>query len=211
MNAVTTHAFNAGRAGSGAMQTFAFEPVGMSVRVILRDETPWFIAADVAKAMGYSNPSKALRDHVAPDDRSNVSLDRGGSLGVINESGLYALILRSKKAEAQAFQHWVTSTVLPGINRRGGYVVGEELLSPEQRDALHAKYRTELLAMVRRVEDDTWHHSLRSASVKAEREARVLEFRAAQAGIPLHLAKRALAGDVEGAAGQLAAVKGASR
>lgn len=195
MNAVTTHTFNAGRAGSGAMQTFAFEPVGMSVRVILRDGAPWFIAADVAKAMGYSNPSKALRDHVAPDDRSNVSLDRSAfnlntlpkraanrgnpNLSLVNESGLYALILRSKKAEAQAFQHWVTSTVLPGINRRGGYVVGEELLSPEQRDALHAKYRTELLAMVRRVEDDTWHHSLRSASVKAEREARVLELRGA--------------------------------
>ena len=66
---------NAGRAGSGAMQTFAFEPVGMSVRVILRDGAPWFIAADVAKAMGYSNPSKALRDHVAPRGRPAVALD----------------------------------------------------------------------------------------------------------------------------------------
>ena len=121
MNAVTTHAFNAGRAGSGAMQTFAFEPVGMSVRVILRDGAPWFIAADVAKAMGYSNPSKALRDHVAPDDRSNVSLDRGGSLGVINESGLYSLIFGSKLEGAVRFKRWVTHEVLPAIRKTGSY------------------------------------------------------------------------------------------
>lgn len=91
------------------------------VRVVSRNNDPWFIANDVCKALGYSNTSKAIADHLDDDERYNESLDRGGSLLLISESGLYALILRSRKPEARKFAKWVTSEVLPTIRKTGSY------------------------------------------------------------------------------------------
>ena len=71
-----------------------------TVRVITRDNQPWFVANDICNALGYSNTSKAIGDHLDEDERYNESLERGGSLLLINESGLYALVLRSRKPEA---------------------------------------------------------------------------------------------------------------
>ena len=88
---------------------------------------PLFCAKDVAEALGYNNPQKAIRDHVEEDDRTKRSLI--DSLGreqqsfFINESGLYALILGSKLESARRFKHWVTSEVLPAIRKQGGYMV----------------------------------------------------------------------------------------
>jgi len=91
----------------------------------LTDEAgePWFVAKDVCEALGYSNPSKTISDHLDDDERSNVLLDRGGSLGIINESGLYTLIIRSNKPEAKQFRKWVTSEVLPAIRKTGSYTM----------------------------------------------------------------------------------------
>ena len=95
-----------------------------AVRTIEISGEPWFVGKDVAEALGYSNPSKALADHVESDDKlNNESLSSLGQRGgwLINESGLYSLILSSKLPSAKDFKHWVTSEVLPSIRKTGGH------------------------------------------------------------------------------------------
>ena len=97
-----------------------------SVRVVVRDGEPWFVANDVCGALEYKNTSDAVATHLDDDERSTIanseSRNGGGSLVVINESGLYALVLRSRKPEARKFAKWVTSEVLPAIRKTGIYV-----------------------------------------------------------------------------------------
>lgn len=99
-----------------------------SVRVVVRDGEPWFVASDVCGALDYKNTSKAVGDHLDDDERTTALVPRthNDSLGVptniINESGLYALVLRSRKPEARKFAKWVTSEVLPAIRKTGVYV-----------------------------------------------------------------------------------------
>lgn len=84
----------------------------------------WFSGKDVAVALGYSNPHKAVRDHVDDEDKGvNETFTPGGKqvVGIINESGLYSLILSSKLPTAKEFKRWVTSEVLPSIRKSGGY------------------------------------------------------------------------------------------
>lgn len=92
-----------------------------AVRVIVRDGEPWFVASDVCAALGYKNSSQTVADHLDDDERYIVSIDRGGKLTIINESGLYALVLRSHKPEARKFARWVTGEVLPAIRKTGRY------------------------------------------------------------------------------------------
>lgn len=88
----------------------------------------WLMATDVARRLGYTNPQKAIRDHVEDDDKTlNESFSVNGTVPVlINESGLYALILSSKLPKAREFKHWVTSEVLPQIRKTGGYIPVKE-------------------------------------------------------------------------------------
>lgn len=86
-------------------------------------ECPLFAATDLCRMLGYSNTSKAINDHTEPEERYNVSLERGGKMLFITESGLYALIFRSNKPDAKGFRKWVTSEVLPTIRNTGGYSV----------------------------------------------------------------------------------------
>lgn len=89
-------------------------------------ECPLFAATDLCRMLGYSNTSKAINDHTEPEERYNVSLERGGKMLFITESGLYALIFRSNKPDAKAFRKWVTSEVLPAIRKTGGYIPADE-------------------------------------------------------------------------------------
>ena len=93
----------------------------------MKDERgePWFVGSDLANVLGYTNPRKAIRDHVDEKDRTrnNSFLVNGTAPTLINESGLYALILGSKLESARRFKHWVTSEVLPSIRKQGGYMV----------------------------------------------------------------------------------------
>lgn len=103
-----------------------------SIRTIMQDGEPWFSGKDVALALGYSNPHKAVRDHVDDEDKGvNETFTPGGKqvIAVINESGLYSLILSSKLPTAKAFKRWVTSEVLPSIRKTGGYLEGQESMS----------------------------------------------------------------------------------
>lgn len=107
------------------------------IRVVEIDGKAWFVGKDVAEVLSYSNPQKAIRDHVDEDDKTvNDSFTVNGTKGIlINESGLYSLILSSKLSSAKRFKRWVTSEVLPAINRHGGYLapqkIEEALLNPD--------------------------------------------------------------------------------
>ncbi len=98
-----------------------------AVRVLDRDGEVWFVAADVAETLDYSE-SSAMTRHLDEDEKGlSIVQTPGGeqSLIVINESGLYSAVLRSRKPEAKAFKKWVTSEVLPAIRKTGGYHVSE--------------------------------------------------------------------------------------
>lgn len=125
------------------------------VRTIVIDNEPWFVGKDVTEILGYVNASKALADHVDDDDKlNNESLSSLGQRGgwLINESGLYSLILSSRLPEAKKFKHWVTSEVLPAIRKTGAYHIPQTYQDAlraladevEQRERLE-KERQELL------------------------------------------------------------------
>ncbi len=90
------------------------------------DGEAWLMATDVARRLGYTNPQKAIRDHVDEDDKRTERIvhPSGGAQQtlMINESGLYSLVLSSKLSQARDFKHWVTSEVLPQIRQTGGYI-----------------------------------------------------------------------------------------
>ena len=108
-----------------------------NLRCIEIDGDPWFVGKDVADALGYSNASKAIIAHVDSEDKVIKMLpnsQNGKTIGkayIINESGLYSLILSSKLESAKRFKHWVTSEVLPCIRKTGGYIVGQENMPKE--------------------------------------------------------------------------------
>lgn len=108
------------------------------IRTIDRDGEPWFVGKDVAAALGYSNQRDALSRHVDGEDKGVVKHDTlGGAqdLAVINESGLYSLVLSSKLPTAKKFKRWVTNEVIPSIRKHGAYMtpdkLEEVLLSPD--------------------------------------------------------------------------------
>lgn len=107
------------------------------VRTVTINDEPWIVGKDVAQALGYQNPQKALRDHVDDDEKTvNESFTVNGTPAIlINESGLYSLILSSKLPGAKEFKRWVTSEVLPSIRKHGAYMTPETLeaaiLSPD--------------------------------------------------------------------------------
>lgn len=118
---------------------FNFE--GHNVRAIAIDGEPWFVGRDVANALGYSRPLKALARHVEEDDKMGRqngapsltdTLGRKQDVTFINESGLYSLILSSKLESAKKFKKWVTSEVLPSIRKNGGYIYGQENMSEDE-------------------------------------------------------------------------------
>ncbi|WP_276691161.1 phage antirepressor [Acidaminococcus massiliensis] len=99
------------------------------IRTVVVEGEPWFVGKDVAEALGYSNPSKTLNDHVDDDDKGvtkRYTLGGTQEMTIINESGLYSLVLSSKLPTAKKFKRWVTSEVLPAIRKNGGYIAGTE-------------------------------------------------------------------------------------
>lgn len=104
------------------------------IRTLEIEGTPYFVGKDVAEILGYSNPRKAMADHIDSDDKGVTKCDTlGGTqeVTIINESGLYSLILSSKLPKAKQFKHWVTSEVLPSIRKHGVYAVDELLNNPD--------------------------------------------------------------------------------
>lgn len=132
------------------LQIFQNPQLG-EVRTVLIDGIPWFVGKDVATALGYANSSEAIAYHVDDEDKLNsknllsfpLNLGQRGGW-IINESGLYALILACRLPVAKPFKHWVTGSVLPFIRQTGGYVtegqlariVATQLANPQKAESL---------------------------------------------------------------------------
>ena len=113
-------------------------PAFGTVRTVEVEGEPWLVGKDVAAALGYANPRKALADHVDAEDKGVTkcyTLGGEQDMTIINESGLYSLVLSSKLPTAKKFRHWVTGEVLPAVRRHGAYLTGpalaEALARPE--------------------------------------------------------------------------------
>lgn len=118
------------------LKIFENEEFGQ-IRTALRDGEVWFVGKDVAEALGYANARDAINKHVDSEDKGVAKCDTlGGAqeLTVINESGLYSLILGSKLESAKRFKRWVTSEVLPAIRKTGSYEMDD--YSPEMKAIL---------------------------------------------------------------------------
>lgn len=114
-------------------------PTFGQVRIVEREGEPWFVGKDVATALGYSDTADALKKHVDEEDKEllkpgempTLKMSNFGAY-IINESGLYSLVLSSKLPTAKAFKRWITSEVIPSIRKTGGYIAGQAELSPEE-------------------------------------------------------------------------------
>jgi prophage antirepressor-like protein len=111
------------------LKIFENEEFG-SLRTMEIDGKIYFVAKDVAGILGYSNPRKAISDHVDEEDKGVTKCDTLGgnqNLTIINESGLYSLVLYSKMPNAKKFKHWITADVLPSIRQYGAYLTPDTL------------------------------------------------------------------------------------
>jgi len=107
------------------LQIFEHDTFG-KVRTIIINGEPWFVGKEIADILGYSNTRDALLCHVDDGDRNTVVI-RDGNRGnpnktIINESGLYSLVLSSKLPQARSFRRWITSSVIPSIRKHGAYL-----------------------------------------------------------------------------------------
>lgn len=120
------------------------------VRTVEIDGTPWLVGKDVAVALGYKEPTKAVRDKVDPEDRGMSKMDTPSGeqeMLIINESGLYSLILSSKMPKAKAFKRWVTSEVLPAIRKTGAYESFQAQQHIEQLEATNTRLNAAIQAV----------------------------------------------------------------
>lgn len=127
------------------LQLFKFE--NKNVRTLRINGEPWFVGSDVTKILGYQNGSRDINRHVDDEDRQNYqngTFDSPRGMTIINESGLYSLILSSKLPSAKEFKHWITSEVLPQIRKTGKYAP-----KPLSREELLAKAVLEADTMIK--------------------------------------------------------------
>ena len=131
------------------LTTFSKPEFGQ-VRTVEIDGTPWLVGKDVAVALGYKNPQRAIRDHVDTEDQGvtkTVTPSGEQEMLIINESGLYSLILSSKMPKAKAFKHWVTSEVLPAIHKTGAYESFQAKQHIEQLEATNTRLNAAIQAV----------------------------------------------------------------
>lgn len=139
------------------LTTFSNPEFGQ-VRTVEINGTPWLVGKDVAVALGYKNPGKAIIAHVDEEDKRLEMLPQGADsqngnvspsskTALINESGLYSLILSSKMPKAKAFKHWVTSEVLPAIHKTGAYESFQAKQHIEQLEATNTRLNAAIQAV----------------------------------------------------------------
>nr|DAL15843.1 MAG TPA_asm: repressor domain protein [Caudoviricetes sp.] len=134
------------------IQIFKNEQFGQ-VRVITKDGEPWFVGKDIAEVLGYLNTKDAIATHVYEEDKKIIQRSENATLEIpnrgltiINESGLYSLILSSKLPQAKKFKKWVTSDVLPSIRKHGMYATDELINNPDLLIAAATKIKEERAA-----------------------------------------------------------------
>lgn len=136
------------------LQIFNSKEFG-DIRTVTIDNEPWFVGKDVAEALEYNEPHKAIARHISDDDRMKHpvtdSTGRNQDTWIINESGLYALIFGSKLESAKRFKHWVTSEVLPAIRKTGSY---QNPMTTDQKIQLLAQGNVELTEKINAIDKD---------------------------------------------------------
>ena len=132
------------------IKAFENETFG-SVRIIEREDEVWFVGKDVAAALGYERPTKAVQDHVDDEDKDEIpiqdSIGRSQNTPIINESGLYSLVLSSKLPTAKQFKRWITKEVIPSIRKTGGYFATPKTYVEALRALADAEEEKERLAL----------------------------------------------------------------
>ena len=122
-----------------------------SVRTIEKEDEVWFVGKDVAAALGYERPTKAVQDHVDDEDKDEIpiqdSIGRSQNTPIINESGLYSLVLSSKLPTARQFKRWITKEVIPSIRKTGGYFATPKTYVEALRALADAEEEKERLAL----------------------------------------------------------------
>lgn len=116
------------------IELFRNESFG-EIRILLIEDEVWFVGKDVAEALGYERPDNAIRNHIDEEDKLMHQISASGQsrkMVIINESGLYSLILSSKLPQAKEFKRWVTNDILPSIRKNGGYISNQENLTQEE-------------------------------------------------------------------------------
>ena len=136
------------------MQLFNFE--NQQVRTLIINEEPYFVGKDIAIILGYKKPENAIANHVEDEDKTTTLIQGTGSnykskTVIVNESGMYSLILSSKLPNAKRFKHWVTSKVLPAIRKTGSYQLPQ---TPEELLSLTVQATNHLTKRMNTVEED---------------------------------------------------------
>lgn len=151
------------------IQVFTNEQFGQ-VRTVTIDEEPWFVAADVCKVLALSNPTMAV-SRLDDDERAKLNLGRQGEGIIVSESGLYALVLSSRKAEARQFKRWITHEVIPSIRRHGAYMTSSLLEEVVQKPEIIVALAERLIAerlIAERKEKDLLRAKLEVVQPKAD-------------------------------------------
>ncbi len=131
------------------VQLFVNKELELEVRAVEIDGEGWLVGKDVAEVLGYSNSRDALSNHVDDEDKASVAIYDGRqnrNMTIINESGLYSLVLSSKLPGAKKFKRWITSDVLPSIRKHGMYATDELLDNPDLLIAAATKLKEERAA-----------------------------------------------------------------
>ena len=138
------------------IQNFNFN--GSQVRALTIENEPWFVATDACKILGLTNTTVALQ-RLDKDERSKFNLGRQGKTNIVNEYGLYTLILASRKPEAHSFKRWVTHEVLPAIRKHGAYMTDQKAF-----DVVHNK--NGLIDLLQQAADQLQQKDIQIAEMK---------------------------------------------
>ena len=173
------------------LQIFENAEFGKVRTVVVKDE-PYFVGKDVAEILGYTNPRKAIGDHVDEEDKGVTKCDTLGGvqeLTIINESGLYSLILSSKLPAAKQFKRWVTSEVLPSIRKTGSYTAKhakpDDAMQSKRLAVMELNSRTRAANLLLKIAERT-----RIPEYKEVCNAKAAEMVAGEMILPLPVAER---------------------
>ncbi len=173
------------------VQIFENAEFGKVRTVVVKDE-PYFVGKDVAEILGYTNPRKAIGDHVDEEDKGVTKCDTLGGvqeLTIINESGLYSLILSSKLPAAKKFKRWVTSEVLPSIRKTGSYTAKhakpDDAMQSKRLEVMERNARTRAANLLLKIAERT-----NIPEYKAVCNAKAAEMVTGEMILPLPVAER---------------------
>ena len=163
------------------------------VRTIVKDGEPYFVGKDVADILGYTNSRKAIGDHVDEEDKNTVTIRDGiqgnPNVTIINESGLYSLILSSKLPAAKKFKRWVTSEVLPSIRKTGSYTAKhakpDDAMQSKRLEVMERNARTRAANLLLKIAERT-----NIPEYKAVCNAKAAEMVTGEMILPLPVAER---------------------